>query len=59
VPEGDVPALTAALRSLMDDEELRRRLGARALETARAYEAGAVTDRWLELAAEIDAARDD
>lgn len=59
VPEGDVPALTEGLRTLMDDADLRRRLGERALETARAYQADAVTDRWLELVAEIDAARGD
>lgn len=57
VPEGDVTALTAALRDLMDDRDLRRRLGARALETSRAYDADAVTDRWEELAAEVHAAR--
>lgn len=57
VPEGDVPALTEGLRRLMDDEDLRRRLGAAALETARDYEADAVTDRWIALAEEIAAAR--
>jgi glycosyltransferase involved in cell wall biosynthesis len=57
VPEGDVAALTAALRDLMDDRDLRVRLGARALETSRAYDAEAVTDRWEELAAEVHAAR--
>lgn len=57
VPEGDIPALTAALRRLMDDPDLRRRLGAVALETARNYEADAVVDRWIGLASEIDAER--
>lgn len=57
VPEGDVPALTAGLRRLMDDPDLRRRLGARALETARDYEAPAVTDRWIALAEEVLASR--
>jgi len=57
VPEGDVAALTEALRTLMDDEELRRRLGAQALETARSYQAEAIADRWLALAEEVVAAR--
>ena len=47
VPEGDVPALTEALRTLMDDEDLRRRLGAQALETARDYQVDTVVDRWV------------
>jgi len=53
VPEGDVEALTDALRTLMDDGDLRRTLGAQALETAKDYQAGAVTDRWVALAEEI------
>ena len=57
VPEGDIAGLTDALRTLMDDEGLRRRLGAEALETARAYEAGAIAERWVDLAEEIEAAR--
>jgi glycosyltransferase involved in cell wall biosynthesis len=57
VPEGDVPALTEALRRLMDDPGLRRRLGAQALETAREYQAEAVTDRWISLAEEVAAER--
>jgi glycosyltransferase involved in cell wall biosynthesis len=57
VPEGDVPALTAALQQLMDDVNLRRRLGARALETARDYEADAITDRWVALAEDVFASR--
>lgn len=59
VPEGDIPALTAALRTLMDDGDLRRRLGACALDTARDYQADAVTDRWEQLASEIDAEHQD
>jgi glycosyltransferase involved in cell wall biosynthesis len=54
VPEGDVAGLTAALARLMDDADLRRRLGAEALGTARGYEAGAVVDRWVELAEQVD-----
>lgn len=57
VPEGDIAGLTEALRTLMDDPELRRRLGAAALETARSYEAGAIVDRWIALAEEVADAR--
>jgi len=57
VPEGDVPALTDALRRLMDDDDLRRRLGAGALESARGYQVGPVVDQWVTLIDEIDAER--
>ncbi len=57
VPEGDIAGLTDALRTLMDDPDLRRRLGAEALETARSYEAGAIADRWVALAEEVLAER--
>ncbi len=57
VPEGDVTALTDALRRLMDDEDLRRRLGAQALETARDYQVGTVVDRWVDLVEDIATAR--
>jgi glycosyltransferase involved in cell wall biosynthesis len=57
VPEGDITGLTDALRTLIDDPGLRRRLGAEALETARSYEAGAIADRWVELAEEVVSSR--
>ena len=41
----------------MDDEGLRRRLGARALESARAYQVGTVVDRWVDLVEELATAR--
>ena len=41
----------------MDDPELRRRLGVRALDTARDYEAPAVADRWISLAEDVLASR--
>jgi glycosyltransferase involved in cell wall biosynthesis len=46
VPNGDVDALARALLRLMEDEELRRRLGAAALETARRYDAEAIGRQW-------------
>jgi glycosyltransferase involved in cell wall biosynthesis len=57
VPQGAIVRLSQALQRLMDDEDLRRRLGAAALETARDYQAGPVVDRWVALADEISAAR--
>ena len=51
----DLGGITDALRTLMDDPELRRRLGAEALETARAYEAGAIAERWVALAEDVEA----
>lgn len=57
VPEGDVGALSRALRRLMDDDDLRRRLGAQALESARAYQVGPVLDRWFDLSERALAAR--
>jgi glycosyltransferase involved in cell wall biosynthesis len=53
VPPGNVDAFAAALRSLVEDEELRRRLGAAALETAGAYGAGESGRRWQQLVGEL------
>ena len=57
VPEGDVPALTDALRRVMDDDDLRRRLGGGALATAADYHVDTVVDRWIALFEELDATR--
>ncbi len=57
VPEGDVPALTEALRRVMDDDDLRHRLGGGALATAADYHVDAVVDRWIALFEELDASR--
>ena len=46
VEPADVPALTRGLRRLIEDEDLRRRLGAGALASARDYQVGQITDRW-------------
>jgi glycosyltransferase involved in cell wall biosynthesis len=57
VPEGDVPALTEALRRVMDDDDLRHRLGDGALTTAADYHVDAVVERWIALFEELDAKR--
>lgn len=57
VPQGNIGALTEALRLLMDDPDRRRRLGAAALETARQFEVDTVVDRWVALVEELDARR--
>ena len=57
VPEGDVPALTDALRRVMDDDDLRHRLGDGALATAADYHVDAVVERWIALFEELDAKR--
>ena len=46
VPLGDTSALAAALRELIEDEPLRRRLGAAAATSAREYGMDAVGPRW-------------
>ena len=46
VPPLDTTALAAALRELVEDEQLRRSLGAAAAETAAAYSMDAVGPRW-------------
>ena len=54
VPKGDVLALTAALRRLIDDVALRRQLGACAAErVAKDYDAAHNTTRLLDLLKEV------
>lgn len=53
VPNGDVPAFTAALRELIGDPARRRALGEGALQTARAYSIDAIGERWDALLAEL------
>ncbi|WP_019631459.1 glycosyltransferase family 4 protein [Actinomadura atramentaria] len=57
VPAEDVAALARALDRAMTDEDLRRRLGERAVETARRYDLDAVGARWDELLDELVRAR--
>ena len=49
VPPKDVAGLTAGLMEMVEDEELRRRCGAAAVETARGYTMSAVGPRWDEM----------
>jgi glycosyltransferase involved in cell wall biosynthesis len=49
VPRKDVDAFSAALMEMVEDEELRRRCGAAAVETAREYTMSAIGPRWDEM----------
>jgi glycosyltransferase involved in cell wall biosynthesis len=49
VPAGDVAGLSAALREVIEDVGLRRRLGARARRSAQAYDLGVVGRQWEDL----------
>jgi glycosyltransferase involved in cell wall biosynthesis len=53
VPFKDVEALGAALLEMIEDEELRRRCGAAAVETARGYTMEAVGPMWDRLLADL------
>ena len=57
VPADDIEGLSAALLRVIEDAGLRHRLGAGALESARQYGIGPVTDRWERLFEELAAAR--
>ena len=46
VPARDVEGLTAAMLEMVEDEDLRRRCGAAAIETAREYTMAAVGPQW-------------
>jgi glycosyltransferase involved in cell wall biosynthesis len=49
VPHEDVEGLSRALREIVEDEELRRRMAAEAVETAEQYTIEAIGPRWVEL----------
>ena len=49
VPPGDIDGLANGLLSLIEDVPRRRRLAAAGLETARAYDAGAIGRQWQAL----------
>jgi len=53
VPNADIPALTASLLQLIDDEELRSRLSKGAQETATRYGIDVIGAEWEELIEEL------
>lgn len=57
VPPRDVEALSAAMLEMVEDDELRRRCAAAAVETARDYTMAAIGPRWEELLHELWDAR--
>jgi glycosyltransferase involved in cell wall biosynthesis len=57
VPPGDVDAIAGALLRLMNDEPLRTRLGAAALDSSRRYDPALIAARYAELFANSNVAR--
>jgi glycosyltransferase involved in cell wall biosynthesis len=53
VPPQDVAALATAIRELVEDEELRRRTAAAAIETAQQYTIEAIGPQWEALLEEL------
>jgi glycosyltransferase involved in cell wall biosynthesis len=49
VPHEDVEGLSRAIREIVEDEELRRRMAAEAVETAQRYTIEAIGPLWVEL----------
>lgn len=49
VPEGNVQALAEAMKKLMSDESLRRKMGTEALKIKEKYAEEAVMSRWIQL----------
>ena len=49
VPSGDVHALAEKLMALMSDENLRKRLGQHARQTAQRYDMAVLADQWTAL----------
>ena len=58
VPAGDVGALRDALRALLSDPVLRRRLGEAARRRARLFTASAITARIEQVYADVQASKD-
>jgi glycosyltransferase involved in cell wall biosynthesis len=53
VPEGDVNALAGKILCLMDDEELRKRMGAAAKENSKRFSEEVVMEQWEDLFKEV------
>jgi glycosyltransferase involved in cell wall biosynthesis len=53
IPPRDVDAFAAGLREMIEDDELRRRCAAAAVETAHDYTMEAIGPRWVELLDEL------
>lgn len=49
VDDGDIPGVTAALDKLLNDDELRRRMGEQAMDDSREYQMEHIVARWGEL----------
>ncbi|MEU6244542.1 stealth conserved region 3 domain-containing protein [Streptomyces sp. NPDC047024] len=58
VPPGDTDALASALMLLIEDDELRRRMGAAALDSVDRFSPAVVTGRWERIFQELLAERD-
>jgi len=56
VRDGDIKGLAAALNRLIDDPELRRRMGATGVELAKDYAPARIATRWEDLFAELQQA---
>lgn len=49
VPEGDTDTLASKLKELMDDEELRQRMGAAAFEASNRFDIETIMQKWVDL----------
>ena len=53
IPEGDVAALAAGMKRLMDDEDLRRKMGAAAFQNSEKYDKERIMALWEKLFHEL------
>ncbi|MBQ4169218.1 MAG: glycosyltransferase family 4 protein, partial [Bacteroidales bacterium] len=49
VAEGDTSALAAKIKELMDDEELRRKMGSAAFKASERYDIQSIMNKWADL----------